>query len=87
MNSPGAVFLAVFVLAVIVLIWLLSDSGSDASSELSAALGIVLLLAGLAWLLMGHASWVERCESLGGYVHSIYKGKLCLSADGRVLEP
>lgn len=53
---------------------------------------VVLLLAGgVTWAVISDSHGDDRfrrgCTSQGGHLHKIYADKLCLSPDGRVLEP
>lgn len=50
-------------------------------------LGIVAAFIVIVGLAMKCSADEEReCVRRGGHVHSLHKGRLCLTADGRVLE-
>lgn len=54
---------------------------------------VVGLLVSLAILVVGitcackcSSDYARECSQRGGHVKSVYKGRLCLTADGRVIE-
>lgn len=47
--------------------------------------GAILVIAMLG-VAKCNADQALECERRGGHIKSIYKGRLCLTADGRVIE-
>ena len=51
---------------------------------LAMLLAIVLLA--LAALFTANALLDNQCKAKGGHLHGVYKGWICISDDGRVIE-
>lgn len=46
------------------------------------------LLAVILAVTFGFVAWQShQCEAKGGHEVPVYKGQICVSADGRVIEP
>ena len=55
---------------------------------LRIVLGIALLLALLVLPCAGYHRWLhDACENAGGKIGSSHGGYLCLTPDGRVIDP
>jgi len=55
----------------------------DAKGLIAAIVALIVVVA----LFCGIWAWMDdRCRRKGGHLVGVYKGSICVSADGRVIE-